>query len=225
MNTTKIFTTEIQLLFRNNKPLIIASIFLLGGLIAFGQIGYIVTAVLMLVIHGFRKSTLDELGLSKPKSWLKTIGLGFVLTIALMAIVLLLINPLIFELFPPETKDISRFSAIKENIGLLILSIISAWVLAGFAEELIWRGYIMTQIAVLLGGTRLSWVISLLISSTAFGLLHFYQGPVGIVQTGVVGLLLGIIFILNGKRSLWLNCIVHGLINTISMVSIYMGAV
>ncbi|MDO5979866.1 CPBP family intramembrane glutamic endopeptidase [Flavivirga spongiicola] len=226
MDTTNISNNKkIQMLFRNNKPLIIMSLFLLGGLIVFGQIGFIASIVLMLVIHWFRKSSMEELGLSNPKSWLKVIGLGVLLTIVIMTIVLLLINPLIFELFPPETKDLSRFNNIKGNEGLLILSIIGAWITAGFAEELIWRGYVMKQIAILFGNKRSSWIISLLISSITFGFLHFYQGPIGIIQTGIVGLFFGIIFIVNGKKNLWINIIVHGLIDTISMIALYMGAV
>ena len=97
-----------------------------------------------------------------------------------------------------------------------------AWTTAGFGEEIIWRGFVMTRVAGLLGKGRRAWVASLLITSIAFGLLHFYQGASGVVMTGTTGLLLGTLFLLSG-RNLWLPIITHGMLNTISFLSIYFG--
>lgn len=201
------------------------TIFLLSGLIIFGQIGFMASILIMIIIHWFRKTRLDELGLSKPKSWIKTIGLSIGLTILILSLFMLIINPAIFKLFPPETKDLSRFSTLKGNEVMLTLMILSSWITAGFAEEIIWRGYVMKSIALLLGNKDFSWIISLIVSSVLFGLLHFYQGPIGILQTGIAGLFFGIIYILNGKKNLWMNIIIHGLIDTISMIAIYLGVV
>ncbi|NAS30775.1 CPBP family intramembrane metalloprotease [Flavobacteriaceae bacterium R38] len=226
MNSIKTYFPQKPVeLFRNNKPLIILTIFLLSGLVILGQVGFIASIMVMIVIHRFRKTTRNELGLSKPESWIKTIGFSIGLTILILSLFMLIINPMIFEWFPAETKDLNRFNTLEGNEGMLILMILSAWITAGFAEEMIWRGYIMKNIALLLGNNNLSWIISLLASSVVFGLLHFYQGPVGVLQTGIVGLFFGIIYIINGKKNLWMNIIIHGLIDTISMIALYLGAI
>ncbi|MBS9464364.1 CPBP family intramembrane metalloprotease [Flagellimonas sp. 389] len=225
MSTHKFTTDKIISQLRTNKSLIVLVIALLIGLGVFGQIGFFIAIILMLIVHLLRKTTLFELGLQRPKSWVKTILFSLLLTVAILVVFNLLLNPLLFEFFPPDSKDLSRYDAIKGNTSMLIIALISSWITAAFAEEIIWRGYILKNIAKLLGDKDYSWIISLIITSTLFGLLHFVQGPIGIFQTGIVGLIFGIIFILNGKRNLWMNIIIHGTIDTISMIAIYYGMV
>lgn len=191
---------------------------------AFGQVGYIVTVAMIIVHHWLRKSTREELGIGQPKSWTRTILISILLAV-LMLLFFAVVNPIILQLFPDAPKDLSRFDQLKGNEGMLILSLISVWALAAFGEEIIWRGFVMKHVAEFFGGKRVAWVLSLLITSLIFGLAHFYQGPIGIIQTGLAGLFLGAVFMINGKRSLWINIIMHGLIDTLSMVSFYLGAV
>jgi hypothetical protein len=61
---------------------------------------------------------------------------------------------------------------------------------------------------------------SVVISSVIFGLIHAYQGITGILITGSVGFIFGVAFILNGRR-LWPVMLMHGIIDTISFISIY----
>jgi hypothetical protein len=55
-----------------------------------------------------------------------------------------------------------------------------------------------------------------------FGLSHGYQGGAGMLSTGIVGLLLGVIFVWNGF-SLWLPIFVHGFIDTVGISMIALG--
>lgn len=216
------FSERLPQLLRENRPLIILTIFLMAGLHFLGQIGFIMAIILCVIIHWARKTKWDELGLSRPKSWWKTVLLGILCTLVIMTVFMTVINPLIFELFPPESKDLSRFNGIKDNGWMLMGGLLSAWGTAGLAEELIWRGYIMKNIAQILGNKNVAWISSLILSAGVFGLLHFYQGPVGILQTGIMGLFLGIMYMVNGKKNLWLNIMVHGLIDTIGMIALYL---
>jgi len=50
-------------------------------------------------------------------------------------------------------------------------------------------------------------------------LAHWYQGPGGALSTGIVGLLLGALFIWSGKN-LWLLIFSHGFIDTIGIALI-----
>ncbi|WP_109299679.1 CPBP family intramembrane glutamic endopeptidase [Aquimarina sp. AU474] len=225
MDKNKLFSEKKSQHQLRNEPLITGGlIILLIGLTALGQIGFIASLLLILTIHWFMKSSIDELGLLAPKSWTKTIVIGVILTI-LILLFFTIINPVLLKLFPNEIKDLSRFNTIKDNEFMLLVAIVSSWVTAGFGEELIWRGYILKNLAILFGNKKTSWVLSLIITSLLFGCIHYYQGVVGMVQTGLVGLLLGIIYIRNGKKNLWLNIIIHGSIDTISMVALYFGVV
>ncbi len=70
-------------------------------------------------------------------------------------------------------------------------------VTAGCCEELLYRGFLIWYLN--------HWcppVISLLLSCTAFGLAHYYQGLSGILKTGIVGLLMGFVYLLT-ETLLW----------------------
>ena len=95
---------------------------------------------------------------------------------------------------------------------------------ASIPEEIIYRGYLLGRLAELFGGDRRAWAISLILGSALFGLLHFYQGIGGIVITGFVGFLFGLVYLLV-KRNLWVTIIAHGLIDTISFIALYFGMV
>jgi membrane protease YdiL (CAAX protease family) len=61
-----------------------------------------------------------------------------------------------------------------------------------------------------------------MIMAILFGLLHIYQGPVGVILTAWVGLTLGVVFLLN-RRNLWLTILTHGLMDTIAFVLLFLG--
>jgi membrane protease YdiL (CAAX protease family) len=57
----------------------------------------------------------------------------------------------------------------------------------------------------------------------AFGVMHMpSQGLYGLVVTGIVGFLMGVLFLF-GKRNLLPVVLAHGLINTVSMVAASAG--
>ena len=74
-----------------------------------------------------------------------------------------------------------------------------------------------------MGGGRAAWGASLVITSVLFGLMHFYQGPVGMASTGLIGLLLGALYLIV-RRNLWVAILAHGLIDTIGITAAYLGA-
>lgn len=66
---------------------------------------------------------------------------------------------------------------------------------AGIGEELAYRGYAY-QVVQLLGLGPWSAAIA---ASVPFGFLHAYQGPVGVVRTGLMGLILAVPVVLTGS--------------------------
>jgi hypothetical protein len=66
-------------------------------------------------------------------------------------------------------------------------------------------------------------VLALLSSSIIFGLVHWVEGPLGIVNTFAMGLLLGAVYLRSG-RNLWITIITHGLANSIRFLFLFLGA-
>ena len=56
-----------------------------------------------------------------------------------------------------------------------------------------------------------------------FGIVHFAEGPVGILTNGAFGMLFGRIYSRSG-RNLWPTILGHGLINTVRFALLYPGA-
>ena len=78
---------------------------------------------------------------------------------------------------------------------------------AGLGEELAYRGYAIPAVIVA-GG---SGPVALALTSAAFALLHSYQGVLGVVRTGVIGAIMGAVFLHTG--SLWPPMVGHVLID------------
>ena len=74
---------------------------------------------------------------------------------------------------------------------------------------MVYRGYLMNRVADLLNRTRSAWIVSLVIVDVGFGLAHAHQGLTGIVDEGLMGLLLGLIYLGTG-RNLSVPIIAHG---------------
>ena len=175
--------------------------------------------VIWLICAGGWPTRLAPLGLGRPTSWRRTILGGVVLGVVLELIGLGLLF-YVLPRFGVPLPDYSRFEEIRGNIPMLMVFLTVSWTTAGFAEEVIWRGFVMGRLAWLLGDAQRTWIVSLLGTSLIFGGLHAYQGPTGIVMTGVVGFLFGVAYLYNG-RNLWLPIIAHGLNNTISFLILF----
>ncbi len=85
-------------------------------------------------------------------------------------------------------------------------------IFVGIYEEIVFRGLVLTRLRALFSTNR----GPVLLSSLIFGALHFTQGPTGMCQTFVVGLILSILAI--RTRSIWPAILAHTLIDTLSLL-------
>jgi len=195
--------------------------FLGGTIIHFGYLLSILVATFVLNRHG---TGWREIGLAKPKSWLRTVLLGFGAAFVVIMMILILSNITInLPGLQDAEPDISRFNPLEGNLSLLLVSVFLAWTAIAFGEEMMYRAFLINQLGILFKGKKLRWVLSLIFSSAIFGLVDFYQGPLGIVITGITGLIFGVIYLWSG-RNLWVTIIAHGLVNTLSFVLVFYGA-
>lgn len=186
-----------------------------GSLAALG--GIVTSLVVVWACQRLLGLGLREIGLYRPRSWPQTVGLGLLVALVIQAVDFVLVAYAL-----PEQPDISRFDGLEGNLVATVSTVLIVWLTSAFPEELIWRGFLMTRLAKLAGGSRIAWSLALLITSVHFGAVHFYQGLPGVLTTGVAGLLLGLAFLLF-RRNLWLPIIAHASVHVMSFGALYMG--
>lgn len=79
---------------------------------------------------------------------------------------------------------------------------------AGIVEEIVYRGFVIWYLSLFMP----VWG-AVVASSIAFGLGHTYQGPVGALRAGLVGLALAVLYVVTG--SIWLPIVAHVLIDVL----------
>jgi len=122
----------------------------------------------------------------------------------------------------PQSADMSGYNYLQGNLPMLVGALLAVFVVSSFGEEVIYRRSLVTRIAELGGSGKALLRIAVLISAIVFGLVHFQWGPMGIVQTGFMGLALGVSFILV-KRNLWILVLAHAYMDAILMIQMYLG--
>jgi membrane protease YdiL (CAAX protease family) len=168
-----------------------------------------------------RKLRWRDVGLSRFSNWKTTFGLGIAAGLLLEGFELLVSQPILARLLgkQPHFED---FRPLIGNLKLTLISIVFAWTVAAFGEEMVYRGYLMNRVADLLNRTRRAWIISLIVVHVAFGLAHAYQGWTGIIDEGLAGILLGVIYLSTG-RNLAVPIVAHGVCDSIDFVLIFFG--
>jgi CAAX protease family protein len=160
-------------------------------------------------------------GFTRPRTWAATLGLGVALGIATESFQLLATQPFLAWITGKQPA-LEKLEILRGNLLWTLIALALTWTLAAFGEEMVWRGYVMNRVADLAGRTRLAWIVSALAVSAAFGLAHSYQGLTGIIEEGLAGLWLALIYLRSG-RNLALPIIAHGVQDTIDVVLIYFG--
>jgi len=184
-----------------------------------GQLGTLLFYIAVFVTLWAKKWDWKYFGLTRP-NWLKTIFKAFIFSILLFILTDFLTQPLL-ELYFGKI-DLSEASFIEGNLIYFLLFILLGWILGGFCEEIIYRGYVVKRLAVIFGDTNKTWLLSAIIASIAFGLAHNYQGPSGIINAAIIGFIFALIFIYN-RTNLMLTVLTHGIYNMIAITLIYLG--
>jgi membrane protease YdiL (CAAX protease family) len=123
----------------------------------------------------------------------------------------------------PEGANLTGYDYLKDNIGMLLLTLAGVYIVSSFGEEVIYRGFLITRISQIGNDSKKATIIAIILSSIIFGLIHYSWGPMGMVQTGFMGLALGICYI-KLKRRLWILILAHAYMDTILMIQMYMAS-
>jgi len=119
-------------------------------------------------------------------------------------------------------RDLARFADVSGSIPRLIAVLALSWTFAAFGEEFAFRILLLRSTAFALGDGRLAFVAGVLLQALLFGLVHAYQGPVGIASTMSHGLILGVLT-LAARGTLWPAALAHGLNNTVGLLLVYLN--
>lgn len=122
--------------------------------------------------------------------------------------------------FADQQPDVTYLMALPGDLAGFILALLLMWITVALMAEMLCRGFLMNETAGALGAGKLAWAVSVLVVGVAFGLLHAYQGLSGILMTGGIGIVLGVLYLLMG-RNLWPLIIAYGLFNSIHFYQVY----
>jgi hypothetical protein len=163
-----------------------------------------------------------SVGFRAPPSWLR-----LVLWVIALYLLVIIANALIVvtlaQAFGWPPLDLARFAGLVGNPSRLALWLLVAWTTAAFGEELLFRGFLLTRLHALLGPRPAAIAAAVVLQAALFAVGHAYLGIRGTMSAGVVALVFGAVYFLNGRQLLPL-VLAHGLIDSVSLIAIFAGA-
>jgi hypothetical protein len=163
----------------------------------------------------------SRIGIRRSSNGWRTLVLALVIGVGYQLLSLWLIVPCLQQL-TCEPLNLSQFDSLPDSISSLALWLTSAWTLAAFGEEMIYRGYVLNRFADLATNGNVGRIIGAIGSSALFALGHSYQGLSGIAETFIFGCVLAGSY-LAAHRNLWLVVLAHGTANSLAFILIFLG--
>jgi uncharacterized protein len=176
--------------------------------------------VLGLVSFRLRDGSWRAMGLRWPLSWKNTVLLA--LAAAALRILWGLVWQSVAARFWPPIKAPAGTNDIAGHWLMALEWLALVWTFAAFGEEISYRGYLLNRAADVGNRSKYAYWVSVILVSILFGYGHFYKGPAGIVDSGMAGLILGVVYLLSG-RNLWACILAHGFIDTVGVIAAFMG--
>src|SRR5690606_3641350 len=118
--------------------------------------------------------------------------------------------------------DYSGYGPLRDNAPLVVVLGAQAWLSAAVGEELVFRGFLLHELASLFGANRRGRAVAVLVGAVVFGYAHANQELPGVLLTGIVGALMGAAYFASG-RNLPALILAHGLIDTWGLYTLYLG--
>jgi len=176
-------------------------------------------AVIIFYLRRQRK-TLRDLGLKRNGITAHTLIVGILSALLWIAFNKWVYHPFITHFF--VVAPYTEYDFIRNHLSNLIITLIAAWIIGGFYEEIVFRGFIQTTIREWFVKSKHSFWFAGLLTSILFGLYHWQQGIFGIVGSVLAGLLWTFL-LWRYKGNLWYPIISHAVFDTIALTMIYFG--
>jgi membrane protease YdiL (CAAX protease family) len=170
------------------KVFIIAFLILFPHFVPLPLYSYAVVCLAVIIFYLRRqKKTVRDLGLKRNGLTAHTFVVGIISALLWIAFNKWVYHPLITHFFVVEPY--TEYDFIRNKLTNLVITIVAAWIIGGFYEELIFRGFIQTTIREWFVKSRHSFWLAGLSTSILFGLYHWQQGIFGIIPSFLGGLL------------------------------------
>jgi uncharacterized protein len=187
---------------------------LLTGNITVSNVVIPVGAVLILIWVRLSNTPWKEIGYMRPKSWIITVVAGIVFG----AMFKLVMKSAVMPLFHADPVNRS-YHYLAGNTSLLPYAV-WAMLVAGFAEETVFRGYLFERLQKLLKIKKGKTFLIVLLTSVLFGLAHYTsQGMTGVEQATVTGLVFGAMY--SYTKEIWTVMIIHAAFDLTALAIIY----
>lgn len=204
-------------LLRNNKLVIATEVILVASFIySLPLLRFVNAFAVFLFISALlwlRNSHWSDIGLALPIRKRRALLLGVSFGLSFVCLQSFVLVPLLMLLFH-QRSDVSTFTSIHGNVLFLSGYLLNTWTVAAFAEEMMFRGYLLNRIADLFNRNASGWATAIIAQATLFGAVHAYEGLVGMLVAGTYAVLAGLLY-LRTNRNLWADIIGHGVTNTI----------
>jgi membrane protease YdiL (CAAX protease family) len=202
---------------RGFGPAGIAAVLLivLSGNVFVGTVVVPLGAVLVLLWARWSRTAWHEIGYVRPKSWIGGLVIGIVLGVVLKLMMKAVVMPLL------GADPINH--AYHHLVGNWAMFPAAVWamIVAGFAEETVFRGYLFERLGKLLGSNLVARIAIVVITSAWFGLSHYAdQGLSGAEQGFIVGLTFGTVFAATGR--IWMLMCAHTAFDLTALAIIFL---
>lgn len=191
------------------------------GFIANGLFWSLTTLVVASWRMNVRRVSWKDLGLKKPDHFGKTIGLSAIILASVIFSIItfeVIKDHLPFSITPDSSSEsaVSKFGDLKGNWPHFFM-IIPFILLESMLEELLDRGFLINWFEGLFSKTSFATVIAVLLQAAIFGFRHSYDLSARSITVGIIGLIMGIAYVIFG-RNLWPLIIAHCILNSMSMI-------
>ncbi len=158
------------------------------------------------------------LGLRRPPKLWVAAAVAVALYLANMALSEWVV-PLLAQWIAPVQQP-SFMAYIRGDLAGFLTWLAIGWIVGGFIEELLFRGFLLNRIAGLLGGTKTALVAAVVAQAVLFGMLHLYAGGFAFLFAALFALANGAFYLAAG-RNLWPLIAVHGVWNSVQIWAVY----
>lgn len=139
------------------------------------------------------------------RNWLANAGLGTAALFCLYAAVFIPLNVSFPELAQQGQATQRAIEQAFPPMGIpgvvLMMTFVVLW------EEVIFRGFVLTRLRVIFG----RWWLAILVCSSVFGVIHYYEGALAVCMIAALALVMGTLFA--WRRSLVPSMVLHWLFN------------
>ena len=171
-------------------------------------------AVLVLLWARWSRTPWAEIGYVRPRSWIGGLAVGVAFGIAFKILLKAVVMPLL------GADPINQAYHYLAGNRTMLPAAIWAMLVAGFAEETVFRGYMFERLGKLFGQGIGAKVAIVLLTSAWFGVSHYaVQGLAGAEQATIFGLVFGAIFAVTGR--LWMLMCAHAAFDLTALAIIY----